>query len=259
MDLGLRGQRALVTGASKGIGAAIAEVLAEEGCHVHLAARNAAALEAIAERLRGSHRVEARVHVADLRKREDVERLAESAPDIGILINNAGDIPAGALGTLSEESWRHGWELKVFGYINLTRLVYARMKVRGGGVIVNDIGAAGERYDANYIAGSAGNAALMAFTRALGGRSLEDNIRVIGVNPGPVETDRILTLMKGIARSRLGDESRYRELMARFPLGRPATPREIADTIAFLASPRSSYTSGVIVTIDGGMCASAGL
>jgi NAD(P)-dependent dehydrogenase (short-subunit alcohol dehydrogenase family) len=259
MDLGLRGQRALVTGASKGIGAAIAEVLAEEGCHVHLAARNAAALEAIAERLRGSHRVEARVHVADLRKREDVERLAESAPDIGILINNAGDIPAGALGSLSEESWRHGWELKVFGYINLTRLVYARMKVRGGGVIVNDIGAAGERYDANYIAGSAGNAALMAFTRALGGRSLEDNIRVIGVNPGPVETDRILTLMKGIARSRLGDESRYRELMARFPLGRPATPREIADTIAFLASPRSSYTSGVIVTIDGGMCASAGL
>jgi NAD(P)-dependent dehydrogenase (short-subunit alcohol dehydrogenase family) len=259
MDLGLRGQRALVTGASKGIGAAIAEVLAEEGCHVHLAARNAAALEAIAERLRGSHRVEARVHVADLRKREDVERLAESAPDIGILINNAGDIPAGTLGSLSEESWRHGWELKVFGYINLTRLVYARMKVRGGGVIVNDIGAAGERYDANYIAGSAGNAALMAFTRALGGRSLEDNIRVIGVNPGPVETDRILTLMKGIARSRLGDESRYRELMARFPLGRPATPREIADTIAFLASPRSSYTSGVIVTIDGGMCASAGL
>ena len=259
MDLGLRGERALVTGASKGIGAAIAEVLAEEGCHVHLAARSAAALESIAERLRESHRVEARVHVADLRKREDVERLAESASDIGILINNAGDIPAGALGSLNEESWRHGWELKVFGYINLTRLVYARMKARGGGVIVNDIGAAGERYDANYIAGSAGNAALMAFTRALGGKSLEDNIRVVGVNPGPVETDRILTLMKGIARSRLGDESRYPELMARFPLGRPAAPREIADTIAFLASPRSSYTSGVIVTIDGGMCASAGL
>src|SRR5262249_30263613 len=183
MDLGLGGKRALITGASKGIGAAIAEVLAEEGCHVHIAARSAAALETIAENLEEAHRIEAQVHVADLRKREDVEKLADSAADIDILINNAGDIPAGGLGQLSEESWRHGWELKVFGYINLTRLVYERMKTRGGGVIVNDIGAAGEHYDFNYIAGSTGNAALMAFTRALGGRSLEDNIRVVGVNP----------------------------------------------------------------------------
>ena len=259
MDLGLRGKRALVTGASKGIGAAIAEVLAEEGCHLLLGARSAAALDALAERLRAAHHVEARAHVADLRKREDVERLAESAADVDILVNNAGDIPAGSLGQVGEETWRHGWELKVFGYINLTRQVYARMKTRGGGVIVNDIGAAGEHYDFNYIAGSTGNAALMAFTRALGGRSLADNIRVVGVNPGPVETERIVTLMKGIARNRLGDESRYRELMARFPLGRPATTREIADVIAFLASPRSSYTSGVVVTIDGGMCASSGL
>jgi len=129
------------------------------------------------------------------------------------------------------------------------------MKARGGGVIINDIGAAGERFDADYIAGSAGNAALMAFTRALGGKSLDDKIRVIGINPGPVETDRIVSLMKAGAKSRFGDEERYRELMARFPLGRAAKPREIADMMAFLASDRSSYTTGVIVTIDGGICA----
>jgi NAD(P)-dependent dehydrogenase (short-subunit alcohol dehydrogenase family) len=122
-------------------------------------------------------------------------------------------------------------------------------------VIVNDIGAAGERFDFNYIAGSAGNAALMAFTRALGGRSLQDNIRVVGINPGPVETDRIVSLMKRQAEAQFGDANRYPELMSRFPLGRAAKPREIADMMAFLASERSGYTSGVIVTIDGGISA----
>jgi NAD(P)-dependent dehydrogenase (short-subunit alcohol dehydrogenase family) len=258
MDLGLRGKRALVTGASKGIGAAIAHVFAEEGCHLHLAARSGGALEAIAGTLRADHDIEANVHAVDLRRSEDVAKLANSACDVDILVNNAGDIPAGTLADVDEETWRHAWDLKVFGTINLTRLVYARMKARGHGVIVNDIGAAGERYDFNYVVGSTGNAALMAFTRTLGGRSLADNIRVIGVNPGPVETERIVTLMKGIARRRFGDEGRYRELMARFPLGRAAKPREIADTIAFLASERSGYTTGVIVTIDGGLCASAG-
>jgi hypothetical protein len=129
------------------------------------------------------------------------------------------------------------------------------MKARGHGVIVNDIGAAGERFDFDYIAGSAGNAALMAFTRALGGRSLQDNIRVVGINPGPVETDRIVSLMKRQAESRFGDAERYPELMQRFPRGRAAKPREIADMMAFLASERSGYTSGTIVTIDGGISA----
>ncbi|MFD1542022.1 SDR family oxidoreductase [Nonomuraea guangzhouensis] len=247
MDLRLRGRSALVTGGSKGIGAAAAEVLAEEGCHLHLAARDKAALDEVAERLRAAHGVEVTVHPVDLRRPEGVTSLAEAVPDIDILINNAGDIPAGSLDEVDERTWRDGWELKVFGYINLTRLVYARMKARGHGVIINDIGAAGERVDSAYIAGSAGNAALMAFTRALGGRSLRDNIRVVGINPGPVETERIAKL--------IATSDRFREAAARFPLGRPAMPREIADMMAFLASDRSAYTSGVIVTIDGGLCA----
>ncbi len=255
MDLHLQGKRVLITGASKGIGAAIAEAFAEEGCHLELAARNKDAMDALSGRLRRAHNIEANVHAVDLRNADDIARLAGAASEIDILVNNAGDIPGGSLERIDEERWRHAWELKVFGYINLTRHVYAQMKARGHGVIVNDIGAAGERFDFNYIAGSAGNAALMAFTRALGGRSLDDNIRVVGVNPGPVATDRIVGLMKRQALSQFGDDSRYQEMMQRFPLGRPAKPREIADLIAFLASDRSGYTSGVIFTVDGGISA----
>lgn len=257
MDLHLRGKRVLITGASKGIGAAAAEAFAEEGCHLYLAARDASALNSLADRLSKSHKIEARVHAVDLRKQEDIETLARDAKETDILVNNAGDIPGGSLARIDNNEWRHAWDLKVFGYINLTRLVYAQMKGRGG-VIINDIGAAGERFDFDYIAGSAGNAALMAFTRALGGRSLDDKIRVVGINPGPVETDRIVTLMKRQAASRLGDENKYPELMKRFPLGRAAKPREIADLMAFLASERSGYTSGVIFTVDGGICARNG-
>jgi hypothetical protein len=258
MDLNLRGKRALITGASKGIGAATAESLAEEGCNLRLAARNKAELEKIAERLRAAYKVEVEIHPSDLRKPKDIEALASAASDIDILVNNAGDIPGGSLEKISEETWRHGWELKVFGYINLTRRVYQQMKARGHGVVINIIGAAGEKFDFNYIAGTAGNAALMAFTRALGSRSLENNIRVVGINPGPVQTDRIVTLMKTQARNVLGDESKYTELLARLPMGRAAKPREIGDMTAFLASERSGYTTGIIVTIDGGISAKQG-
>jgi NAD(P)-dependent dehydrogenase (short-subunit alcohol dehydrogenase family) len=258
MDLHLKGKRVLITGASKGIGAAAAEAFAEEGCHVRLAARNAEALEALAKKLRAEHKVEVTVHVVDLRKPDDLARLAKDASDIDILVNNAGDIPGGSIDKINEETWRHAWELKIFGFINLTRLVYAQMKARGHGVIVNDIGAAGEKFDANYICGSAGNAALMAFTRALGGKSLADNIRVVGINPGPVGTDRHVTLMKTRAKHQLGDENRFRELQKGFPRERPAHPREIGDLMAYLASDRSGYTSGVIFTVDGGISAGWG-
>jgi hypothetical protein len=255
MDLHLSGKRVLITGASKGIGAAAAEAFAEEGCHLRLVARDAGALAELAGRLSRAHNIEATAHPADLRRSEDIDRLAAEVGDVEVLVNNAGDIPGGPLAAIDEATWRHAWDLKVFGYINLTRLFYARMKAAGLGVIINDIGAAGERFDASYIAGAAGNAALMTFTRALGARSLDDGVRVVGINPGPVETDRIVTLMKTRAAAQLGDEGRYPELMARYPLGRPARPREIADLMLFLASDRSAYTSGVVFTVDGGISA----
>ncbi|MFE3057314.1 short-chain dehydrogenase/reductase [Nocardia sp. NPDC059239] len=245
MDLRLGGRTALVTGASAGIGAEIARVLAAEGCHLHLAARNKERLDEIAERLRAEYGVQVRSHSVDLRSAEDLTGLADAVGAPDILVNNAGDIPAGTLTAVDAETWRHAWELKVFGYIDLSRRVYADMTQRGGGVIVNVIGSAGERPDAEYIAGSTGNAALMAFTRALGSRSWRDGIRVVGINPGPVATSRITTLIETNAR--------FAEMAADFPFGRPAHPREIADMAAFLASDRSGYTTGTIVTIDGGL------
>lgn len=255
MDLELAGSTALITGASRGIGRATASVLAREGCDLILTARDGRALHELAGSLRRDHGTCVAVHPADLRDPAAVQQLSAAAGNIDVLVNNAGDIPAGSLQAIDREAWLHGWQLKVIGYIDLTRRIYPHLQARGGGVIVNNIGASGERSDPDYIAGGTGNAALMAFTRTLGARSLADNIRVVGVNPGPVATDRITSLMRGIADARYGDAERYLELFDRFPGGRAAEPAEIADAIAFLASPRSGYTSGTVLTIDGGVSA----
>ncbi|MGA8051077.1 MAG: short-chain dehydrogenase/reductase [Burkholderiales bacterium] len=239
MDLKLKGKRALVTGASKGIGKACAEVLEGEGCEVLIAARNPAPGP--------------RAKAIDLSLRGAPEALAAWAGEIDILVNNAGAIPGGDLQKVDEETWRRAWDLKVFGYINLTRQIYATMKRRGRGVILNIIGSAGEKMDAAYIAGSTANAGLMAFTRALGGAAPADGLRVLGINPGPVSTDRLVSLYRQRAEALLGDASRYQELFTGMAFGRPATPQEIAWAVAFLVSERAAYTSGCILTIDGGL------
>ncbi|HMN66221.1 MAG TPA: short-chain dehydrogenase/reductase, partial [Burkholderiaceae bacterium] len=186
MDMKLAGRTALVTGGSQGIGFAIARMLAAEGCHLHLVARSGGDLEAARTRLREVADVDVRVHAIDLSQRGRVEELAARAPDIDILVNNAGSIPRGSIEEIDEDTWRQAWDLKVFGYINMCRAYYRTMKARRSGVIVNILGNGGERVDAGYIAGAAGNASLMAFTRALGGNSPVDGVRVVGVNPGPV-------------------------------------------------------------------------
>jgi NAD(P)-dependent dehydrogenase (short-subunit alcohol dehydrogenase family) len=237
MDLNLKGKRALVTGASKGIGRACVQMLEKEGCTVLGASRS----------ITGPN-----TKALDIAERGAPEALADWAGDLDILVNNAGAIPGGDLLKVDEATWRKAWDLKLFGYINLTRAVYARMKAKKRGVIVNVIGAAGEKMNAAYIAGSAANASIMAFTRALGGASHADGIRVVGINPGPVETDRLVSLHKQMAQTKLGDPERYRELFKDMSFGRPATAEEIANAVAFLASDRSAYTSGTVLTIDGG-------
>jgi hypothetical protein len=241
MELGLKGKRALVTGASKGIGKACAEALAAEGCRVLVTSRSIAPGPG--------------AKPLDLSQRGAAEELAAWAGDLDILVNNAGAIPGGDLARVDEETWRRAWDLKVFGYINLTRAVYAAMKNKGRGVIVNILGNAGEKLNATYIAGSTANAGLMAFTRALGGVSHADGVRVVGINPGPVATDRLISLYRQMAQAKLGDAARYEELFKDMSFGRPATPQEIGHAVAFLASDRSAYTSGCILTIDGGLAA----
>ncbi len=108
--------------------------------------------------------------------------------------------------SVDDARWRQAWDLKVFGYISFCRVIYAQMKARRAGVIVNVIGAAGEKFPTNYIAGAAGNASLMAFTRALGKGAPADGLRVVAINPGPVETDRLVMLRKAEAKEKWGDE-----------------------------------------------------
>ena len=254
MNLELDGKTALITGASKGIGLALAHVLAREGCNLHLAARNGEAMLAAKKEIEASHEVSVTVHALDLSSTDAMERLAADAGDIDILVNNAGDIPAGSLEIVDDAAWRKGFDLKVFGYITLARAFYGKMRGRNG-VILNVIGNSGENWDASYIAGSTGNAALMSFTKALGGASLNDGIRVVGVNPGPVATDRMLKIMRRKAIDMLGDEDRWEELFDKYPGKRPATAEEVADLCAFLSSPRAGYITGTIVTIDGGIAA----
>jgi NAD(P)-dependent dehydrogenase (short-subunit alcohol dehydrogenase family) len=253
MDFNLEGKTVAVTGASEGIGRAIALQLAALGCNLRLAARTQANLDAVQEEIRGSANVAVETYALDLSKSENQLAFAEACIDeCDILVNNAGAIPGGRIDEIDEATWRAAWDLKVFGYINLTREFYAAMKVRGAGVILNIIGTGGEKPVASYIAGAAGNASLMAFTRALGGSSAADGIRVLAINPGPVATDRLINLFKKSARDRFGDESRHAELFAPLPFERAATPEEIARMAAFLVSDLSSYTSGTVITIDGG-------
>lgn len=252
MDLRLAGKRVLITGGSKGIGRAAADVLADEGCDLVLVARDPAVLDAAAACIRARRQVNVRVIPADLSTDAAVRRVAAEAGEIDILVNNAGAIPPGDLLAVDDATWRKAWDLKVFGFISLCRAVYPQMKARRSGVIVNVIGAAGEQFPSAYIAGAAGNASLMAFTRALGRQAPSDGLRVVAINPGPVETERLVMLQKDRAAKTLGDPERWRELTKNMPFGRPAKPEEIGYAVAFLASERSGYTSGTVLTINGG-------
>ena len=253
MDLQLTGKRVLITGASQGIGEGLAHAFAGEGCSLHLTARSADKLAALRTEIAGAHGVEVTVTAIDMTLDGACERIVDEAGSVDVLVNNAGVIPSGSLFDIGPQRWREGWALKGFGYADMIRLVYPRMKAAGGGVILNNIGNGGEVCDPNYIEGAAGNASIMAMTRALGGTSLDDNIRVVGVNPGPVDTSRIYAMLRTFAGSRLGDPERYGELLERYPLKRPARIHEITDLFLFLASFRSGYTSGTVVTVDGGI------
>ena len=252
MELDLKGHTALVTGGSRGIGYGVAEMLAAEGCNLHLASRNQESLDAARQRITGAHGVKVTVHALDLSTQDNVIKLAQACGPLDILINNAGAIPQGTVTGLDDKTWREAWDLKVFGFINLTREVYREMCAKKRGVIVNVAGTAGERPTANYIAGSMGNAALMAMSRALGAESPQYGVRVVAVNPGGTETDRQVVRWKARAAKELGDENRWRELTTGFPFGRLGTVAEVAGMIVFLCSERSSYTTGTVITIDGG-------
>jgi NAD(P)-dependent dehydrogenase (short-subunit alcohol dehydrogenase family) len=259
MDLNLNGKSVLITGGSKGIGKAVAAQMAAEGCTLHLASRTAADLEAVRDELNATYGAQVTIHAADLSNGDHMRQLAADTAGIDILINNAGAIPPGDVEKVDEATWRAAWDLKVFGYVNLIREVYPAMCARGAGVILNVIGTAGERPVASYIAGSMANASIMALTVALGGEAPHKGVRVLAVNPGLIETERMVMLGEAQAMEKHGDKTRWREMLENFPDGRAGSVEEVADVVTFLASPRASWVSGTVLTIDAGMTKRAGL
>ncbi len=247
MDLGLSGKTALITGGSKGIGFGVAEAMMAEGVSVTIAARDQAVLDQAVERLGG----DAKAVAIDLSVSGSADELLTKAGCPDILVNNAGAIPGGDIEGVDEETWRTAWDLKVYGYINLCRAAYAQMKGKGG-VIVNVTGLAADKTDFNYIAGTAGNASLNAFTKAFGSQSVEQGVRCLAVSPGATTTERLVGLMKGRAREEKGDESQWQSFLGGLPLGRAGEVQEVADVVTFLASPRASWVSGVVLNVDGG-------
>ncbi len=255
MDLGLKDRLAVITGGSQGLGRAVAESFAREGGRLALVARDAAALAQARDAIAAATGVRAETLALDMGQPGAAAAIAAAYPTADVLVNNAGGIVHGDILAVDEARWRAAWESKVFGYINATREFYRLMAARGRGAIVSIIGIGAEKLDHEYAAGATGNAALAAFTRTVGGASLDRGVRVVGIHPGWVDTARTRRFLDQQALAQFGDASRWRDVMATWPLQRLVEPREVADMAVFLASDRASAISGTIVTIDQGLSA----
>ena len=252
MDLKLKGLRVVITGGSKGIGLAVAHSFAKEGAQPILVSRTLSSLQSAAKEIKAQSGMDCELLAADMASRGSAKSLIEQCGNIDILVNNAGAIPGGTVLDIDEDRWREAWELKVFGYINLVREVLPQMQANKKGVIANIIGMAGAAPRNAYLCGSTANAALIAFTQAVGGASVAHGVRVFGVNPSPTRSERMQTMLQAQAQKKFEDASRWMELTQSMPFGRMAEPQELADLTTFCCSPLAGYLSGSVINVDGG-------
>ena len=251
MDLNLSGRVALITGGSKGIGFACAVTLAREGARVAIASRDRANIDAALVRLPGAYGVAADVADAGAALAAIDEVEAQLGP-IDLLVNSAGAAKRTPPDELNPTAWRAAFDAKFFTYVNVFDPLIKRMAARGRGVIVNVIGMGGKVASPTHLPGGAANAALMLATAGLANAYAAKGVRVLGVNPGLTATERFGEGLAATARL-LGvdiEEARRRETAA-IPLGRLATPEDIADVVAFLCSERADYLTGVTIGMDG--------
>jgi len=255
MNLDLNNKVAVVTGASRGIGREVSLALSQEGMDVALVARGSSELEQLAARLRASGR-KALPLAYDLRDRRAAETIIEAAVrefgKIDLLVNNAGDTKGGRFFDLSDDDWALGFELKVFGYVRMSRAAWPQLR-QSKGLIVNIIGSNSRAGKANYTIGGAANASLVNFTKSLADLGQTDGVRVNAINPGLTLTDRWRNRLETAAKQGgISFEDACGQAVAQWGVLRFAQPKEIADMVAFLASHRASYLQGAIIDIDGG-------
>lgn len=250
MDYQLKGKVALVTGGSKGIGFAIAKALAAQGCALRLVARDLASLEQARNKIQDEYPVEVLIKSINLSQPGNADELASSFPETEILINSAGAIGRGSLLNINPSDFREGFEGKVMSTIMLSRALYPHMIARKSGVIINIIGIAGEKLNPNSIGTSIANAALIAFTKAFGAESVDNGVRVLGINPGLIHTPRTENLLHPQNEV---DRQAYAKVLSNLPYGRMGHPEEIANLVVFFASDAmSKYISGDVISIDAG-------
>jgi len=257
MDLGISGRRALVLGASRGLGRAIAEALAAEGCNVVVGARDLDALSSLARELADTHGVEAEAVRVDMSDAASVEALAArvgNGLDLDILVNNSGGPPpSGALG-VSDRVWRSSAQSLIFSVIRLTEAAVAGMRARGWGRILTIASSGVEMPIHNLAVSNTLRASIAGFSKSLANEVSRDGVTVNLILPGRIATDRTRTTT--LARAdRLGVsyEEALRQAAAEIPVGRHGRPEEFAAVAAFLVSERASYVTGHMMRVDGGL------
>ena len=257
MDLGLRERVAVVAAASKGLGRAIAEELAAEGCWLVLCAREDGALRATAEAIRQRHRVKVTTVQADVAKPGDPERVVQQAiklfREVHILVTNSGGPPAGPFESLGTEAWDAAYRLLLGSVVEFCRAAVPGMKERRWGRILNVTSIAVKQPVDNLMLSNSLRSAVTGFARTLANEVAPFGITVNNLMPGFTRTDRMVELA-GVTAKKEGITPA--EALARYsaqvPVGRMAEPREFAALAAFLASERASYITGQSIAVDGG-------
>jgi NAD(P)-dependent dehydrogenase (short-subunit alcohol dehydrogenase family) len=257
MDLQMTGKKAIVTGASEGIGKAITWAFAREGVDVAICARRKEPLEAVAAEISRATNRQIVPITADLTKPADAENLVKKAHAalgrVDILVNNAGSSPGGVLEHLTEEDWAQSLQLKFMGYVRCMKHVLPIMQKQKKGRVVNLIGNDGVKVSYWEIAPGAANAAGQNLTLSLASQYGKDNISFVAVNPGPVRTERWAGLVKAMARDmKLSFEEADKLAPSSIPLGRIAESEEVANLVTYLASDLAFFVNGTMIEIDGG-------
>jgi NAD(P)-dependent dehydrogenase (short-subunit alcohol dehydrogenase family) len=252
MDLQLRDKVALVTGASKGIGRAIAQTLAAEGMLVTVVARSREQLASLAAPVGDRWLVQPIDLTEPAAPAAIVAATVAQFGRLDVLVNNAGSTKRGDFLALSEADWADGFGLKFFGAMRCSRAAWPHLQASRG-TIVNIIGVGGRTGSADFAIGGAVNAALMNLTKVLADRGVKDGVRVNAINPGGIKTDRLVTRVTSFAAERNVDAADAEQQMARaLGVARFGEPEEIARLVAFLASPQAAFCQGSIVDADGG-------